>query len=321
MKVVKQISELYDSKYELYSIIREKVDSTISNIKNERWHYESRIKNLESFAQKIETGRYSTRNIFEDFFACTIVVKNSTEIGEALEMLEKYFEIKSRRPREAGYTHKGPDLFCFDDLRLYVNLGDSFPNLDVSLRRLTFEIQIKTFLQHAWAIATHDLIYKSDEISWGKERVAYQVKASLEQAELMISSVPALSASEELSITSKSYETMNEIITFLKESWDAEHLPNDIKRLALNIEHLMHELGLALDDIRGVIDKENEDGRGVNSLNLSPYLSVVQGIFNQFPEKINEYYDIRKNNPKIFVTEDINTDMVDFKITKKLSRI
>ena len=51
---------------------------------------------------------------------------------------------------------------------------------------MIFEVQIKTILQHAWSIATHDLIYKTDTVSWPKERIAFQVKAMLEHAEIAI---------------------------------------------------------------------------------------------------------------------------------------
>ena len=56
------------------------VDGRMAGLKKIRWHYESRVKELTSFALKIETGRVQTPAALEDFFACTLVVANATEI-------------------------------------------------------------------------------------------------------------------------------------------------------------------------------------------------------------------------------------------------
>ncbi len=60
-------------------------------------------------------------------------------------------------------------------------------------------------MQHAWGLATHDLIYKADEINWPKERIAFQIKAMLEQAEVTISGVNNLISLPEVS--KDNYET------------------------------------------------------------------------------------------------------------------
>ncbi len=67
MKVITAMQELYNSKYEYYKILKDKVDEKILFTKNNRWHYESRLKELESFALKLETGRFDIKDIFDDF--------------------------------------------------------------------------------------------------------------------------------------------------------------------------------------------------------------------------------------------------------------
>ena len=66
MKIPNSISTIYNERYVFYEILQHKVDTIIKSIKNPRWHYESRVKKPESFALKIETGR------FEDPYNCLL---------------------------------------------------------------------------------------------------------------------------------------------------------------------------------------------------------------------------------------------------------
>ena len=216
MKIVQSIQNLYNSNLAYFDILKKEIDGILQNNRKQEWHYVSRIKAIESFAMKIETGRFNTKEIFEDFFATTIVVQNLSEINTAITFVSSYFDINFQRPRIASFTHKESYSFPFDDLRLYVSLKDTGTGkLAPIIYELIFEIQIKTFLQHAWSIATHDLIYKSDKINWGKERVAYQVKAALEHAEISISGVEELSKVSEISKENKEVKKINQMITML----------------------------------------------------------------------------------------------------------
>src|SRR5690349_1782379 len=81
-----------------------------------------RLKKAESFALKLETGRFSESSKLEDFFACTVVVDNLDQIKKAQELVKKNFVINAQRPKDLKFTHKDPSSFQFDDLRLYVTL-------------------------------------------------------------------------------------------------------------------------------------------------------------------------------------------------------
>src|SRR5207247_360952 len=111
---------------------------------------------------------------------------NSTEIDQAEALIRENFTVNERRPRQRDRTHKAPHAFPFDDLRLYVRVPNTPASPPTDLVGILFEVQIKTFLQHAWSIATHDLLYKADDANWNKERIAYQIKAMLEHAEISI---------------------------------------------------------------------------------------------------------------------------------------
>lgn len=324
MKIVKSVQELYNTHLAYFEIIKQKVDDLIKSNKNERWHYESRIKQIESFTMKVEMGRFDKNEILEDFFASTIVVKNLNEIAVAENFISRFFNIRFKRPSSRNFTHKDSFSFPFDDLRLYVSIKD----LDTGefapfMYDYIFEIQVKTFLQHAWSIATHDLIYKSDKINWAKERIAYQVKASLEQAEVTISGVEELSKINELAKDNKEVQKVNNIINLILNHWKPEDLPSDRRRLAQNITGFIDAIGIDLRELNEILELEKVNGRGILTRNLSPFLIVVQSVFNTKPEKITKYLqnENNKSKQKILITSEMTVPELGQVIENKLIRI
>ena len=83
MKISKSLRDIYSSQSEQHKQLQERVDCIMNALKDRRWHYESRVKDLESFALKVETGRYDDPNHVEDFFACTLVVENLDSMSKA----------------------------------------------------------------------------------------------------------------------------------------------------------------------------------------------------------------------------------------------
>lgn len=248
----------------------EEVDEIFKANKKDTWFYNSRIKEFQSFALKLETGRFNDSNHLEDFFGCLLVVENSTSIELATALVDTYFKIEYKRPEIDNFTSKEAYSFLFDDLRLYVKLKNNLSLPPKEYRNLVFEIQIKTFLQHAWAIATHDLIYKSDTVDWAKERIAYQIKAMLEHAEVSILEVDNLAKTPGLAKKNKETESIIKISDFVKSTWDQDDLPLDIVRLAKNIRTICEKLELSLEILINVVIEETSLGRGSKTRNLSP---------------------------------------------------
>lgn len=289
MKVIQSIEAIYEAQRELNDILKSRVDDIFASIKRDNWHYFSRVKQLESFALKLETGRFKDANKLEDFFACTLVVDNLEQIGIARRIVREKFNIHTQKPHNQRFTHKEPSSFQFDDLRLYGTLlqPDNMPEEPVA--QITFEIQIKTFIQHAWSLATHDLIYKSDEINWSKERIAFQIKAVLEQAEVTISGVNNLINLPEVAKDNYDTTEYKKILNFYKRYFSKEDLPTDLVRLCRNTKDLLKSIGMTLSTLKVILDTENDEGKGTNVKNLSPYLVVLQSIINQRKSLIEEY--------------------------------
>lgn len=286
--------------------MQERVDTLVRTRKPQRWHYESRTKELVSFALKLETGRVLAPLHLEDFFACTLVVENHRAVAAARTLVEELFEIKHTKPPQPRRTWKKPSDFAFDDLRMYVQWRDDPALPKVPFAGITFEVQIKTFLQHAWGIATHDLVYKADRFSWPLRRVAYEIKAMLEHAEVSIACAEELAATDILGLETEESVRNQSIITFFESHWPAAALPDDRVRLAGTVAALLHRLEIGLPMLEACLVAETAAGRGTATLNLSPYGVVVQSLLYQRPEVFDKLTSKRPPDDfRVFLPREI----------------
>lgn len=280
MKIAKPIRDIYDEREPQYQRLKDDTRARLKpEVEEKRWFYKDRLKQLESFALKVETGRAENPAELEDFFACTVVVPTLGHIEEAVRLIGTIYEVATRRPPDDTLTHKQASDFMFDDLRLYVRRKPLASGRDADLDSLLFEIQVKTILQYAWGVATHDLIYKTGTISWPKERIAYQVKAMLEHAEAAIADAENLSNTVAVAKQNQTTKDLLTIIQQIREAWRGriEELPADLKRLAETVRQLLAAADVAPTDLRAILDAEKRRA-GFIPRDLSPYAFIVQAM-------------------------------------------
>lgn len=278
MKIPSSIRSCYESQIHTYLRLQDLVEIILKPNLNSRWHFEGRVKTVLSYALKLESGRVTDPYAVEDFYACTVVVPRHADIEMARGLINERFNIYEQRPPETSITTKFPDTFRFDHLRLYVFIPDSETNRPTGLEGIVFEIQIKTFLQHAWAVATHDFSYKTDQISWARDRLASQLMAILEHSEIAIDCSEQIVSSSILSKEFPRTKRLQKIIQLLERFWDSDHLPPNRKRLAENIDTLLQKVGVDVNTLQTHLTKEKADGRGSLMRSLSPYSSIVKTL-------------------------------------------
>ena len=306
MKIPASVRKIYEDQLERYTKLQEVADKLLKSRLEKGWHFESRVKTVESFTLKAESGRIPDLSQVEDFYASTIVVRNGSQIKDAERIVRSLFAVDSRRPKSDTETHKQPDSFPFDDLRLYVRWVDDPVGPPSELAGVLFEVQVKTFLQHAWSIATHDLIYKTDEVSWSRMRIAYQIKAMLEHAELSIQEAANLSGSGALAKSDVQTQKIQSYLHLLTELWEKEQLPNDLRRLAENIIFLAKSVSIDADQLRDLLIQEREEGRGPLTMNLSPYGVIVQTLLNREFDKLSSALARDDARIRILIPEEID---------------
>ena len=306
MKVSKSIRNVYNQSKGDYQRLSDEVCGKLrTKVEKKDWFFVHRLKELESFALKVETGRVSNPARMEDFFACTIVVPTVTQIADAEQMLKEVYEVNARKPLLDDTTHKRASDFVFDDLRMYLKRGSSQSGYNQDLEDTVFEVQIKTILQYAWGIASHDLIYKTDNVSWPKERIAFQVKAMLEHAEIAIGEAERLADSSAISKQDNDTTRTLEIIDVLRGFWPEERLPQNIKRLAESIRDILRTCNIKPDGLEVALHKEKKR-IGILPFNLSPYSFLVQALAHNVQDFKAKIASDKNKRTRIVIHDDMD---------------
>ena len=150
-----------------------------------------RLKELDSFLEKLETGRFNVDEI-DDIFAVTIIVPTERDVSKCVGAMPSGISIdvtkntRSRKPE--------PETFRFDDTICICRLAPRRHDLRSAgdIFDLKFEIQVRTITQHAWSVATHSLAYKAEKVDWRRYRLASQLRAIVEQLDLSYSKFDSL---------------------------------------------------------------------------------------------------------------------------------
>lgn len=259
------------------------------------WYSESRIKEEKSFYQKIENGRYVDHTKLEDFLGGLIVVPPPTDVPRALAALDNFYSIRYQRPDDRDVATFNANAFPFNDIRLYgtFKVDESLPPRP--LDEIVFEIQVKTFFQHAWSSATHDLIYKNDKFSWTRSRISAQVKATLEHAELMLSNIDNLDTRGVIPSHGQPEDDLNDFHRIIAAHWQKEFLPSNQKRMTENIQELCRCLKTTPAQLDELLSRGFLELRG-HPEGWSPYQCIVDYLSRFQPILLKN--TLKKSVPK-----------------------
>lgn len=183
MIIPNTVKKKYEESLPLYCRVQEVVKSVLTSYSNENnYIFLDRIKNEDSLCEKIETGRYISWETIDDIYASTIVIPTLVEEDNVITYIKSVFDVVEVRSR--GSSNKPPDVFRFDSTRLICKIKSN--GLDIPISKLLFEVQIKSIFEFAWSTTTHSLTYKTNKPSWERLRLASNIKAMVEQVDMML---------------------------------------------------------------------------------------------------------------------------------------
>jgi ppGpp synthetase/RelA/SpoT-type nucleotidyltranferase len=239
MAVSSAVSLLYQNGNSSVVALAETVKATVQTWCSQRnYLFSSRIKTVESLAEKLDGGRYSSWLEVDDRFACTVVIPTVSHEERVLSFLRAVFTEVELRERNS--TRKAPDVFRFDSTRWVGRLAEAVAaTIAPGAGEILFEVQVQTVFEYAWSVVTHDLVYKSDTIDWKKARLAAQLKAAVEQIELTIATFEESAVSLPQSVHPETDEKV-QLVLDLKQLMEdgritSELAPTSWSRLAENV--------------------------------------------------------------------------------------
>lgn len=303
MKISAAVREAYAAQRQVNVLVEKDVRAIVDGRFPETWHFEGRLKEEESFALKLETGRFDPAGL-EDFFACTVVVPTLSELDDAERRIGDLFEVQVRRPLRDDVAMHPSRAFPFDHIRLYARLRLP-PGVEEGPKfRSTFEIQVKTYLQHAWSIATHDLVYKTAAPNWGYERIASQAKAVLEATEVAIVEAEALAATGNryLAKSDREITELLAIIDVLNAEFEGA-LPKDLRRLAVSVREMLRSCHCSTNELKELLEQGRAERGGKHPSNLSPLLVITQYLIDKRSNKLKRALTQVKGRDFLFVPE------------------
>lgn len=184
----------YNDKLPNYDRARENIKEALEEYLKEKnisfVTIESRIKDFESFYEKISRKKY--KNPFEqneDFCGIRIILYFQDDIEKVNKIIEENFIIEELENK----SNKLEDNeFGYRSNHLIIRVKDSWcvtPNYK-GLENIKIELQIRTVLMHTWAAIEHKLGYKSNqELPKNLKRKLYLMSAQLENADMQFQEI------------------------------------------------------------------------------------------------------------------------------------
>jgi ppGpp synthetase/RelA/SpoT-type nucleotidyltranferase len=188
-----------------------------------------RIKSAASVAEKIEMGRYQRFSEIDDLVAFTMIIPSAKCEDEVTKFCKRLFDVTEIRGKST--TQKAPDVFRFDSTRVVARVRRS-PDLAGSTRPsisdYLFEIQVRTAFEHAWSVATHDLVYKGSSIDWKRARLAAQLKATSEGLDAAVAAFEYLADAIEESPWDR-FRGQVDVSQYIADAFEGQKLPSTLK--------------------------------------------------------------------------------------------
>lgn len=294
------IEALYSRIIDSLILLKSNVDQTLRNMADSLnvTYVEARIKSKESLMAKIEKeGHDNPADEIEDLVACTLIVNKTSEIEAVKKVIEQKFNIEDEKSKRS----RSPNEFVYDAVHLILSFKDDPLISNRNILGKKFELQIRTTLQNAIDKVTREEIYKTDVLTWQKDRTASEIRANLELLDLLLNFFPSIADFQE-EREYELYKHRNKIIDLLKHIWTAEKLPEDLRRASIIIEDYLKLADATVEDLSNWLENAKY-AYVVEAISITPCQIILMILFL---EKKNRFLQtVKRGNRRLLITSEM----------------
>lgn len=147
---------------ELEKYVTDILKRAVDNADIEVMAIESRVKKPASLQKKIELkgDKYNSLSDITDILGTRIICFFSDDVDKTAALIQNIFEVDAENSVDKRAA-LNPDSFGYLSIHYIVSLPRN-QNHPEKLTGLKFEIQVRSILQHTWAVINHDLGYKTE---------------------------------------------------------------------------------------------------------------------------------------------------------------
>jgi putative GTP pyrophosphokinase len=148
---------------------------------------DQRVKTLESLERKAQRKEHiDSLDRIHDLAGIRLIMYLNADVERASVMIDKYFEVDSAHSSD---KRKGlhPDQFSYSSVHKVVRISSDRAKMPEWQRfvGLCAEVQIRTVLEHAWAVISHKVQYKREgEVPPERHRDLNRLSALLESVDM-----------------------------------------------------------------------------------------------------------------------------------------
>lgn len=159
----------YDAMLPIYRRLERIVEISLQNIIDSNGltvtAVSARVKSRESLAGKLalKGDKYHSLGNITDILGARVITFYTDDVDRIAALTEKLFDIDWENSVDKRRLHD-TDSFGYNSLHYICRLPKSIVNEPdcPQLNEISFELQLRTTLQHAWASINHDIGYKTD---------------------------------------------------------------------------------------------------------------------------------------------------------------
>ena len=300
MIVPRTIEAFYGRIIDSLILLKSNIDQTLKNMADSLnvTYVEARIKSKESLMAKIEKeGHDNPADEIEDLVACTLIVNKTSEIEAVKKVIEQKFNIEDEKSKRS----RSPNEFVYDAVHLILSFKDDPLISNRNILGKKFELQIRTTLQNAIDKVTREEIYKTDVLTWQKDRTASEIRANLELLDLLLNFFPSIADFQE-EREYELYKHRNKIIDLLKHIWTAEKLPEDLRRTSIIIEDYLKLADATVEDLSNWLE-DAKYAYVVEAISITPCQIILMILFLEKKDRFLQ--TVERRNRRLLITSEM----------------